>query len=327
MANAWGPDHVHHMTQPLHAVNCDPIGLFGVVDAVVSLGLERHSAYKWNGIAWQSTVGVDVTVHIANNRVIQVIATSEIADKLCQYLTRVVSDILSTVSWLSPKLAAAAYIVHPPKQIASPQDITATSPKELFTVAGIRKSITENEEFSLSLGGSGEDWNMLSITDLFGKYTPTREMINKIVWPQAEPTQHPSSTEGNQLHSLVEESGTHPATEGPTAIPSGGAQALLEISSTPDMRDVDELVVTAVAAKWERLALRLGVEGCVSEVVSTNFPNNCEKACQDMLVRWLRGERHTGEEERTWSTLLTALGRAGFAELERSLRREHFPNQ
>ena len=291
-------------------------------------GVHQHCCHIWwNGIAWKSTVGVHVTVHITNNRVIQVIATSEIADKLCQYLTHVVSDILSTVNRLSPKLAAAAYIVHPPKQIASPQDITATSPKELFTVEGIRNSITKNEDFSLSLGGSGEDWNMLSITDLFGKYTPTLEMINKIVWPQAEPTQHQSSTEGNQLHSLVEESGTHPATEGPTAIPSGGAQALLEISSTPDMRDVDELVVTGVAAKWERLALRLGVEGCVIEVVSTNYSNNCEKACRDMLDRWLRGDQHTRKEERTWSTLLTALGRAGFAELEMSLRREHFANQ
>ena len=108
---------------------------------------------------------------------------------------------------------------------------------------------------------------------------------------------------------------------------SPGARALLDIWSIPDMRDVDELVVTAVAANWQRLALRLGVKGCVSEIVSTNYPNNCEKACRDMLDRWLRGDRHTGEEERTWSTLLTALGRAGFAELERSLQRVHFTEQ
>ena len=107
------------------------------------------------------------------------------------------------------------------------------------------------------------------------------------------------------------------------ATPSG-ARALLDISSTPDMRDVDELVVTAVAANWQRVALRLGVEGCVSEVVLNNHPNDSEGACRDMLNRWLRGERHTGEEERTWSTLLTALSRADFVELERRLRKEHF---
>ena len=107
---------------------------------------------------------------------------------------------------------------------------------------------------------------------------------------------------------------------------SSGARALLDASSTPDMRDVDELVVTEVAAKLQRVALRLGVEGCVTEVVMKNHPNDCEGACQDMFGRWLRGERHTGEEQRTWSTLLTALGRAGFKELEKRLRREHFHN-
>ena len=107
------------------------------------------------------------------------------------------------------------------------------------------------------------------------------------------------------------------------ATPSG-ARALLDISSTPDMRDVDELVVTAVAANWQRVALRLGVEGCVSEFVLNNHPNDSEGACRDMLQNWLRGECHTGEEERTWSTLLTALSRAGFVELERRLRKEHF---
>ena len=102
------------------------------------------------------------------------------------------------------------------------------------------------------------------------------------------------------------------------------ARALLDVSSTPGMSDVDELVVTEVAANWERVALRLGVEGRVSEVVLKNHPNDREGACQDMLDCWLRRDPHTGEEERTWSTLLTALGRAGFEELERRLRREHF---
>ena len=107
------------------------------------------------------------------------------------------------------------------------------------------------------------------------------------------------------------------------AIPLG-ARALLDISSSPDMQDVDELIVTTVAANWQRVALSLGVEGCVIEVVFRNHPNNSEGACRDMLLHWLRGERHTGKEERTWSTLLTALSRANFVELERRLRKEHF---
>ena len=99
---------------------------------------------------------------------------------------------------------------------------------------------------------------------------------------------------------------------------------VLDTSSTPDMRHVDELVVTPVAANWERVALRLGVEGCVSDIILKNHPNDCEGACRDMLNRWLRGDCSTGEEERTWSTLLTALSRAGFGELERRLWRGQF---
>ena len=65
-----------------------------------------------------------------------------------------------------------------------------------------------------------------------------------------------------------------------------GARALLDISSTPDMRDVNELVVTAVAAKWQSVALVLGVKGCVCEAVSKNYPYDCDGACRDMLDRW-----------------------------------------
>ena len=121
-------------------------------------------------------------------------------------------------------------------------------------------------------------------------------------------------TEGRKEGSPLTDSKTTPS----------GARALLDVSSTPDMRDVDELVVTEVAAKWQRVALRLGVEISVSNIVLKSNPNDCKKAFRDMLDRWLRRDPHTGEEERTWSTLLTALGRAGFEELERRLRREHF---
>ena len=105
-----------------------------------------------------------------------------------------------------------------------------------------------------------------------------------------------------------------------------GDQTLLNVSSKPSLRNVDKLVVTAVAASWQRLALRLGVEGCVIEIISKNHPNDCESACRDMIDRWLRGEQYTGEEERSWSTLLAALVRAGYAELSRKLQREHFYN-
>ena len=281
-------------------------------------GVQQHyCSVWWNGIMWQSTDGVDITVHITNNKVIQVVGTSVTsAVNSCQYLTVVISDILSTVHRLSPKLAAGAYIVHPPILAALPEGIIAPPLKELFPVERIRSSIRDHKEFVLSLKDSENHWNRMAVTILFGGSTPSLEDIERIDWPQPE---------SNQTHLLAEQSQTELHSEGKGVqtecemIPSG-ARALLDTLSTPDMRDVDELVMTAVAANWQRVALRLGVEGCVSEVVLKNHPYDCEGACRDMLNRWLRGECHTGEEERTWSTLLTALGRAGFVELERSLR-------
>lgn len=106
---------------------------------------------------------------------------------------------------------------------------------------------------------------------------------------------------------------------------ASGAQAFLDISSVPTLRDVSELILTKIAAKWQKVALSLGVEDCVIAIVSRNHPTDCEGACLDMLERWLSKERHTGEVlERRWSALLTTLGRAGFVDLEISLRREHF---
>ena len=92
----------------------------------------------------------------------------------------------------------------------------------------------------------------------------------------------------------------------------------------PTLDDVNELIVTQVAAKWQNLAIKLGVKDFLIDVISEDHPKNCVAACQDMLKRWLREERHTGGEARTWSTLLTALGRADLGELERDLQREHF---
>lgn len=95
-------------------------------------------------------------------------------------------------------------------------------------------------------------------------------------------------------------------------------------AGVPTLSDVCELILPQIAAKWQNLAIVLGVKNFLIEAVSVNHPGDCEGACQSMLDRWLRGEQHTGEEKRTWTTLLTALGQAGFVELERNLRRENF---
>ena len=188
---------------------------------------------------------------------------------------------------------------------------------------GIQTSIREQKGFALPLGYSEDLENMTSIADLFGGYTPTLENIEQMLWTQTEPNQPQCPTEPSHHEVLPEGNGVLPESR----IVPPGAQPILEISSTPDMRDVNELVVTAVAANWESLALELGVKDFVNKIASKDHSTDYVGACRDVLSRWLRGEQHTGERERTWSTLLTALGRAGFAELERSLRREHFTSQ
>ena len=288
-------------------------------------GVQQHCCnIWWNGISWQSKKGIDVTVNIIHNRVIQVIGASIVpAKKSCQYLADIISDILSTVHRLSPKLAAGAFIVHPPKMATSPEDITALSRKELYPVADIQSSVEGGETYSLSLKDSTTDRpTRAAVSDLFGGCTPSLEDIGRISWPQPEVYIHPPQLLTDPSHIELHKEGIGVPTDS-QMIPSG-AHGLLDLSSTPDMKDMDQLFVTAVAANWQRVALRLGVEGCVSEVVLKNHPNDCEGACRDMLDRWLRGERYTGEEERTWSTLLTALSRADFVELERRLRREQF---
>ena len=130
-------------------------------------------------------------------------------------------------------------------------------------------------------------------------------------WSLALPNQPDAHPEGNSVPS---DSKARPS----------GARALLDISSTPDMQDVDELVVTPVAANWQRVALRLGVEGCLKRITLKNSPNDSVGASHDTLKCWLRRDQHTGEGVRPWSTLLRALSTTGFVELERRLLSEHF---
>ena len=165
-------------------------------------GVQQHCcSIWWNGIAWQSKKGIDITVYIINNRVIQVIGASVVpADKSCQYLVAVISDILSTVQRLSPKLAAGAFIVHPPKMSASPEDITAPPPKELFSIEGIQSSIRDHDVYSLSLKDSNTGRSTREVVShLFGGCTPSFEDIGRINWPQPEPNQtQPNQPEPSQ---------------------------------------------------------------------------------------------------------------------------------
>ena len=324
-------------------------------------GVQKHCCnIWWNGITWQSRMGVDVSVQITTNRLIWVVSTSDTsADKSYHYLSVVISGILSVVRQLSPNLSAAAYIVHPWKMATLHGNAATPPPKKLFPVEDIRNAIAEHEEYTLSTKDSSGDSNRLPVSDLFGGWTPSLEDTERILWTQPQlpaelditphtpasaippPTPAATATDPTATQAAAATDPPPDCSLPPSAlsvdplqtstsplhpsspIPSG-AQALLDTSAVPTLDDVNELIVTQVAAKWQNLAIKLGVKDFLIDVISKNNRHDCEEACQDMLKRWLREERHTGGEERTWSTLLTALGRADFGELERSLRREHF---
>ena len=166
-------------------------------------GVQQHCcSIWWNGIEWQSTKGIDITVHIIGNRVIQVMGSSVAsANTSCQYLTDVIGDILSTVHRLSPKLAAAAYIVHSQKIAMSPEDIIALPEKELFPVEGIRNSIRDG--YCLSLKDSNTNRSTRAvISDLFGGCTPSLQDIGRINWPQPDPSQPQSPCGTSQSDAL-----------------------------------------------------------------------------------------------------------------------------
>lgn len=293
---------------------------------------QQHYCNIWcNGIVWQSNKGVDISVHITDNRVIQCIGRSNtLSDLSYQYVTDVICHILSTIRQLSPNLAAAAYVVHSPKMTTMYEAAVTPLPQEMFPVEGIRNSIGSYNDYMLSCADTFGHSTRLLISELFGGWKPSQKDVERLLWTYSGPT-HIQSTAEQGFTSLEVPTST-PTTplSTPTAIfhrslsMPFGAQALLDTSDVPIWSDVNELIVTHVAARWQELASTLGVKSSLVDAVSKNHQKSCNEACQDMLKHWLREEKHTGKQERTWSTLLTALGQADFSELERNLRRQYF---
>ena len=81
-------------------------------------------------------------------------------------------------------------------------------------------------------------------------------------------------------------------------------------------------MVAIVAAKWDTLAIYLGVDMSLVAIVKKNNPTDCEGACRDLLNRWLKGDRNSGSDARTWSTVLQAVRGCGFREHASKLERE-----
>ena len=106
--------------------------------------------------------------------------------------------------------------------------------------------------------------------------------------------------------------------------PCTGAHAHFNMDSTPSLQAIRKFIVREVAADWSLVAIYLGLESSVIRMARADHPQQCEHACTDIFERWLSWEPGTGERERTWHTVLSAVEEAGHKAFSQQLQTEVF---
>ena len=145
----------------------------------LSPSVREHCCSVWvNGLSWRSTKGVDVAVQISDSSVVQVVGrTGEGPEKLYQYLSTIVSDVIKTTAQLSPKLEATSYIVHPYTP-AMWEGAKAPLPDSLYPVSSIIHSISDGGGHVLTrTRQAGRLPHRTSLTELFGGQPPPLSVV------------------------------------------------------------------------------------------------------------------------------------------------------
>ena len=145
----------------------------------LSPSVREHCCSVWvNGLSWMSTKDVDVAVQISDSSVVQVVGRTEAEpEKLYQYMSTIVSDVIKTTAKLSPKLEATSYIIHPYTP-AMWEGAKAPPPDSLYPVSSIMDSISGGGSRVLSrtrLGGRHP--HKTSLTELFGGWSPSLSVV------------------------------------------------------------------------------------------------------------------------------------------------------
>ena len=145
----------------------------------------QHCCSVWmNGLSWMSITGVEVAVQISDSSVVQVVGRSKAGpDRLSQYVSTIVRDVIKTTTQLSPKLKATSYIVHPYTP-AMWEDTKAPPPDSLYPVLSIIRSISEGGDHVPSLKQVGR--LPMSLTELFGGWSPCLSLVQDMEY-QTEP--------------------------------------------------------------------------------------------------------------------------------------------
>ena len=145
----------------------------------LSPSVREHCCSVWvNGLSWMSTKDVDVAVQISDSSVVQVVGCSKAGpERLHQYMSTVVSDVIKTTTQLSPKLEAASYIVHP--YTPDMWEVANAPPFDsLYPVSSIIRCISDGGSRVLSLPRqTGHLPHQTSLTELFGGWSPPLSVV------------------------------------------------------------------------------------------------------------------------------------------------------
>ena len=145
----------------------------------LSPSVREHCCSVWvNGLSWRSTKGVDIAVQISDSSVVQVVGRSKAGpEKLHQYMSTIVRDVIKTTAQLSPKLETTSYIVHPYTP-AMWEDTKAPPPGSLYPVSSIVSCISDRDDHVLSLPRQpGHLPHQASLTELFGGWSPSLSVV------------------------------------------------------------------------------------------------------------------------------------------------------
>ena len=146
-----------------------------------SPNVRKHSCNVWmNGLSWSSTNKVNVSVQISNNSVVQITGCSMAgSERLQEYTSAVVQDVLRTIALLSPKLEATPYIVHPYTPILW-EDPKAPKHDSLYLVSTITRCISHRDDYTLSLS---RNTSSVPIGQLFGGEVPSLSTVQRLDYP------------------------------------------------------------------------------------------------------------------------------------------------
>ena len=145
----------------------------------LSPSVREHCCSVWvNGLSWRSINGVDIAVQISDSSVVQVVGCSKAGpEKLHQYMSTIVRDVIKTTAQLSPKLEATSYIVHPYTP-AMWEDAKAPPPGSLYPVSSIVSCISHRDDHVLSLPRqTGHLPHQTRLTELFGGWSPPLSVV------------------------------------------------------------------------------------------------------------------------------------------------------